>query len=80
MSLTRDDWLTALREAGLEQTDDDDRAVTVREFAAMFDCGREAAQGRLTALVSAGKAIRCVKRLRDASGRWQRVPAFRLER
>lgn len=79
--IARDAWLKALEEAG-QPTEDDQEAVTIREFAEMFQLRREAATRRLEALVAAGKATRTTKAsaVLDGAGRTRtyRVAAYRL--
>lgn len=78
MGISRDEWLAALAEAGLEQVDDQD-ALTVSEFAEMMGMTRYGATQRLNALVSAGKAIKTSKRLqRTTSGGAGTATAYRL--
>jgi hypothetical protein len=78
-TITRDDWLAALRDAGLHDDVDQD-AVTVSEFAKMMGLRVAAAQSRLAGLVAAGKAVRTKKRVADSNGRPYVYTAFRLEK
>lgn len=75
--ITRDDWLKALGEAGRDDLQDDDQALTSTQFAAMFGIARSTAMARLEALVTAGKAIETRKR-QQTNGRMVRCRAFRL--
>lgn len=77
--INRDEWLTALHEAGIGIPDEDAAAITVGEFAALIGSGVTVARVRMRALVAAGKARRVEKRIRDSQGRTQTVPAYRLE-
>ena len=52
--ISRDEWLKALQEVGIERENDPD-ALTIDEFAAMFGMARTTAQHRLERLVAAGK-------------------------
>ena len=75
--ITRDDWLKALTEAGANLEDDQD-AVTVAEFMAMFDLVRYTAERRLRALAAAGKATVTRKRMTATDGRRVYCIAYRL--
>lgn len=74
--ISREEWLRALADIGLPE--DDPSAVTVQEFAAMFELDRQTADRRLKALAAAGKATRTHKRalVSDGSRRW--CVAYRL--
>ena len=75
--ITRDEWLTALREAG--ESDEDDRAaITCTEFMAMMGVDRQTARRRLEKLVAVGTAIRTTKRERATDGRVVRCIGYRL--
>ena len=77
-SISRDEWLKALNEAGVP-TDSDDDAITAAEFSVM--CGGiplATARERLSRLVDHGKAIRTSKRIRDARGHMVMCIAFKL--
>ena len=78
MSITRDDWLTALNEAGYTVDVDDQSAVTIGEFAEMFQVTTSTAQSRLDALVKAGKATVTQKWGTTSYGRRVQYKAFRL--
>ena len=77
--ITRDEWLNALREAGLHD-EDDPGALTVMEFAALMGYKRTAAHRRLLLLVQAGKAKQTTKRMSDGQGRRLIVTAYRLQK
>ena len=77
-TITRDDWLNAIREAGIDDPVGDPDAVTAGEFAAMFGIDRNAAMRRLVQLVEAGKATRTTKRMTDVLGRSVSYPAYKL--
>jgi hypothetical protein len=74
-SISRDEWLKALKEA--EDPGDPD-AITAQEFASMFGIHRATAAVRLKRLVGAGKARTTSKRIYDSGGRGQMVAAYRL--
>lgn len=75
--IARDEWLKALAEIG-EPQEDDQLAVSIPEFAAMFSLNRQGAERRLRALEAAGKATRTHKRLTAADGRLRWLVAYRL--
>ena len=75
--ITRDDWLKALTDAGLD-FEDDQGAVTVAEFMAMFDLMRHTAERQLRALAKAGKATATRRRVVLADGRRISCVAYRL--
>ena len=77
MSINRDEWLKALAEAGTPH-DDDREALTVDEFAEMFDVTRVTASRRLERLAIAGKATRVRKRTMISNGRTYNLLAYRL--
>lgn len=76
--ISRDEWLKALGEAGIHDDVDDQDALTILEFAAMFGIDRQAAECRLKKLVKVGKATRTTKRGHRADGRTFSFVAFRL--
>ncbi len=73
--MDRDAWLAALSTV---QPSHDDEAFTVVELAAIFGLHKTATKDRVRKLVETGAAIAVVKRLPDASGRLQPIPAYRL--
>jgi hypothetical protein len=75
--IARDEWLTALREAGVP-TESDDEAVTAAEFSKMMAMPRTTAIERLERLVRAGKATKTFKRCRRSDGDTIMAPAYRL--
>lgn len=75
--ITRDDWLKALADVGKSSVDDQG-AVTVLEFAVMFNIPRSTASHHLRKLEAAGRAIRTQKRGRNDYGRDVRYIAYRL--
>ena len=77
VTINRDEWLSALEAAGMSQ-EDDQQAITVHEFAAMFDLRRFTAERKLAELVKTGKAIRTLKLTTSPSGRRMRYVAYRL--
>ena len=79
VSITRDEWLHALTEAGIDTgAVDDQDAVTVAEFMAMFNLGRNTAQHKLDALAAAGKAALTKKVAINSYGRRISQKAYRL--
>ena len=78
-AISRDEWLKALSEAGYT-TEDDQSAITVGEFRAMFGLTKTTAVNRLLALVESGRAVETKKWGTTPYGR--RIPyrAFRLLR
>jgi hypothetical protein len=78
--ITRDDWLKALIGAGIDDTADDQDAVTVQEFQKLMGYPNEwAAKRRLQALVVAGRATETKKWGVDSRGRRNQFRAFRLK-
>ena len=75
--ITRDDWIKALTEANVS-TDNDQDAVTVREFASMTGLGSWMAGYYLRKLYAMGKATRTSKRGVDMGGRPRTLVAYRL--
>ena len=78
-TINRDEWLAALTEAGVHSMVDDQDAVTVNEFAAMFGKPLGTARSQLISLEKAGKAIRTTKREKSAYGRWIWYVAYKLK-
>lgn len=76
-SITREDWLHALDEAGVKPVDDRD-ATTIAEFAELTGLTIWMAAYRLRKFVAAGKAIRTSKRGPDSFGRIKQLAAYRL--
>ncbi len=77
-SISRDEWLKALNEAGYQDGQDDPTAITVPEFAQMLGVNRQAAIRRLNTLVATGKATRTRKWSRYTDGRSVLMLAFKL--
>lgn len=77
MNINRDEWLRALTEAQLSPIDDQD-AVTVPEFMALFSLTRSTADRRLRTLVEKGKATKTSKFTNGIDGRRVQAVAFRL--
>jgi len=77
--ITRDDWMQAMADAGMAQAEDDQSAITVKEFMAMFDPPMtfNPAKAALEKLVTMGKATKTFKRVRDGV-RVDNKPAYRL--
>lgn len=76
-TINRDEWLSALKDAGLEQVDDQ-RALTASEFASMMGLKLTTARHRLIALVGTGKATVTTKRAADSRGHIVFCTAYRL--
>lgn len=77
-AINRDEWLKALTDAGCHSDEDDQQALTIREFATMFGMGRMAAEIRLKRLVDAGKATETKKWAATPDGRRRHLKAYRL--
>jgi DeoR/GlpR family transcriptional regulator of sugar metabolism len=77
-TITRDDWLKALSDAGFDDTTDDQDAVTTQEFAEMTSVHPMTASRRLQALVKLGKAERTFKQQLAPDGRRVRYVAYKL--
>ena len=76
-AISRDEWLSALTEAGLNDQHDPD-AVTVMEFAEMFGLDRQTADRRLKKLEALGKATKAKKRRAGPDGRMLWYVAYKL--
>ena len=77
VTITRDDWLQALADAGVP-LEDDRGAVTVNEFAEMFALTSWMAAYHLRNLHAKGRAVRTSKRGPDTAGRQKMLVAYRL--
>jgi len=78
MTITRDDWLKALAEAGVDDSTDDQEAVTAQELGDLLGVPRLTAERRLKLLAAAGKATRTRKRKQSSDGRMVSYIAYRL--
>lgn len=79
IAINRDEWLKALSDAGMDEDGPDDQgAVTIHEFAAMFDIHPTVAGARLRRLEARGKARRVRKRVENSYGRRVSYVAYRL--
>lgn len=76
-TITRDEWLKALSEAGVG-IQDDPSAITIREFGTMFGLTDYTAVRRLKALVAKGLAIETRKVAPGRDGRRCQFIAYRL--
>ena len=76
--LTRDDWMKAMEDAGVDTGVGDPLAITTNEFAAMFKLSRAQAERRLRKLEEAGRAKRTRKLAPGGDGRLCWSVAFRL--
>lgn len=77
--INRDEWLKAMQDVGLRSETDDQSALTIDEFAELFQLPRTTAQHRLQALVSKGKAVETTKVKRTTNNRLITFRAFKLE-
>lgn len=78
-TITKDEWLKALEEAGQRDlTENDPSSLTAAEFAVMIGVTRNTAARRLQLLETAGKVTRTTKVCRGSDGRTFRTVAFRL--
>lgn len=77
-TIKRDEWLKALADAGIDDTVDDQDAMTTDEFAAAFGVNRFMAEERLKKLVAAGKAVRTKKFGLTSAGKRFHFLAYRL--
>lgn len=75
--INRDEWLSALKDAGLHDEGDPD-SISVVEFAAMMHLKRATAQRCLYGLVEQGKAVKAKKRITDSQHRVVTVTSYRL--
>jgi hypothetical protein len=75
--ISRDEWLSALQSAGIDDRDDQD-AMTPMELGEILGIDRQAAVRRLKKMVKMGKATPTRKRVHDAGGRMQSHTAYRL--
>jgi hypothetical protein len=78
VTINREEWLAAIREAGLNDDAGDQDALTTSEYADMFDLTTDRASKQLRALTKLGRAVRTFKRRMDASGRLTKCVAYRL--
>lgn len=74
MSITRDDWLAALKE--VEPPSDPD-SLAAFELAVIWGCSPKVAGRRAKALVAAGRAV-LTRKCANAGGSFQTVPAYKL--
>jgi hypothetical protein len=79
-TITRDDWLNAIKEAHAAQADQDPSLLSYYEFADLLGVALGTAVKRLNVLVAAGRAIRTTKRAITPDGRCRTVVAFRLKK
>lgn len=75
--ITRDEWLRAMEEAGVNQVDDRD-ALTPKELGELMGIERTTAERRVRAMVAAGKAIKTTKLIEDGRGRRYCHTAYKL--
>ncbi len=73
--MNREAWLAAL--STVQPVYDQD-AFTVAELTVIFGLHKSATKERVRKLVQTGAAIAVTKRVPDASGRLQPIPAYRL--
>lgn len=75
--ISRDEWLRALEEAGVDDRNDPE-AVTAHELGVMLGIDHQAAARRLRKLEAIGKATKTRKRTAAADGRMSFMVAYRL--
>ena len=75
--ISRDEWLKALSDAGVQTASDPD-ALTIAEYMELMGLNRSAAGSHMKALVAAGKAIKTMKRGPRADGKIAHMVAYRL--
>lgn len=78
MGIDRDVWLKALADTGFDPAEDDQDALTLGEFAAMFGMKTTTASGRLEQLVASGAATRTKKWTTNGRGHRLHLRAYRL--
>ena len=76
-TICRDEWLKALEEAGVS-TVDDQQAITIAEFAALFQLTVSTASRQLRTLVAQGRAVETRKTSAARDGRRVSHVAFRM--
>lgn len=79
MSISRDDWMAAVREAAQSPLPESD-AVSIRELADLLGVDKSTADRHVKRLLHVGKAERTTKLTRTAIGTIMRVTAYRLLR
>jgi predicted ArsR family transcriptional regulator len=77
--ISRDVWLKALADVGVNDGIDDQEAVTISEFAALIGISREPAERRLEKLAAAGAAVKTRKWSVGRDGRRVHMWAYRLK-
>lgn len=77
--INRDEWMTALKEAGMPAATQDPNAITASEFATLIGLSKGTARARLQVLVEQGLAEQVTKRVADGHGRVQLIHAYRLK-
>ena len=80
MTITREDWLGALREAeGATVASPDDLTIlTASELRVLWQTRRTTTQNRIDALLEAGMLERTQKRTQAATGEYRTTRAYRL--
>lgn len=78
MTISRDEWLTALQEAEAVPLPNDPSVLSISELGSLFGVGVAAATRKARVLLAAGKAVRTDKLIRQSDGRVRKVPAYRL--
>ena len=78
MTITRDEWLSALREAEGDEPNDPS-LLTACEYADLIGVCATTARAHLRRLVAGGKAVRLSKRIRGIDNKRRIVPAWRLK-
>ena len=77
--ITKDDWLNALREADVPH-ENDQSALTYREYGAMMGVPHFTAARHLDKLEKMGKAVRTRKVGTGSDGRRMSLVAYRLKK
>ena len=76
--ISRDEWLKALHDAGVQAAEDDQSALTVYEFAAMMSVPLGTAAGQLRKLVALGRAKATSKWGVSSAGRRIQYRCYKL--
>lgn len=76
--ISRDEWLRALEDAGISDTEDDQEALTMEELAALLGIPRQTAMHRIKKLAEMGKVKRTHKWGTNSYGRRMHYVAWRL--
>lgn len=77
-AISREEWLKALDDAGIDNRTDDQSALTAAELGAMLGIDRQAVERRMEKLIAHGKATKTQKRAKTVNGRSSFLVAYRL--